>query len=284
MPASGRCAIIAGVPSPMKEPAKIDMVIFRENTEDVYSGIEWAANTPEALRVIHFLNHQLGCTRTRPRPRHQTHDRTVQQMAGSPGFETRRENSGPRSPCPQRQHYEIHGRGISRLGLRGGAGVARKGGHLGGRAGQHPTTGTLPTGTTVVKDRIADTLFQELLLHPEIPRIGAPNLNGDYISDAVAAQVGGLGIAPGANIGDDCAVFEATHGTAPKYAGQDKVKPSSLILSGTMFVGISRAGTKRPNKSTRACPEPSRMASPPTTWPASCRAPKRYPARPSVSS
>ena len=137
----------------------------------------------------------------------------------------------------------------------------------------------------VLKDRLADNLFQQVLLRPaEYQVIATPNLNGDYISDALAAQVGGLGMAPGANIGDNCAIFEATHGSAPKYAGLDKVNPSSLILSGAMLLeypGLERGGRPHPPE---PAPDPGRTASPPTTWPACSREPKRYPARPSVSS
>lgn len=227
----------AGVPSPLKEPEKIDMVIFRENTEDVYAGIEWAANTPEAQRLINFLNHELGCSL---------------DMSASIGIKPMTERCSKRLIRMALKHAVQHQRASVTLMHKGNImkyteGAFQTWGYE--VAAEMPAgviseaelatvyKGQLPAGKTVLKDRLADNLFQQVLLRPEDYQvIATPNLNGDYISDALAAQVGGLGMAPGANVGDNCAIFEATHGSAPKYAGQDKVNPSSLILSGAMLL------------------------------------------------
>lgn len=227
----------AGVPSPLKEPGKIDMVIFRENTEDVYAGIEWAANTPEAQRLINFLNHELGCSL---------------DMSAAIGIKPMTERCSKRLIRMALKHAVQHQRASVTLMHKGnimkytegafqtwGYEVAAElpGGVISEAEFSTVYKGQLPAGKTVLKDRLADNLFQQVLLRPEEYQvIATPNLNGDYISDALAAQVGGLGMAPGANIGDNCAIFEATHGSAPKYAGQDKVNPSSLILSGAMLL------------------------------------------------
>lgn len=229
---------VEGVPSPMKHPEKIDMVIFRENTEDVYAGIEWQAGSPEAKRVIDFLRAQMHAdipdgAGIGIKPISEKNTRRLVASAiryaldkGYPsvtlmhkgnimkytegafrtwGYETARDMFADVTVTEQ-EVYEKHG-------------------------------GDPPPGKVMIKDRIADMLFQQVLLRPEeFGVIATPNLNGDYLSDALAAQAGGLGMAPGANIGDKCAVFEATHGTAPKYAGRDKVNPSSLILSGAMML------------------------------------------------
>src|SRR6266513_709903 len=156
-----------GVPSPVREPQKLDVVIFRENIEDVYSGVEYRAGSPEADAVIGFLTERFGA------------------------------KTSPEADVGD---------------------------------------GKRETGKVIIKDRITDAMFAQLVLRPEeYSVIAAPNLNGDLLSDAAAAQVGGLGLAPGGNVGDGYAVFEATHGTAPKYAGQDKVNPGSVILSGAMM-------------------------------------------------
>jgi isocitrate dehydrogenase len=235
----------AGVPSPLKEPGKIDMVIFRENTEDVYAGIEWAANTPEAQRLINFLNHELGCSL---------------DMSAAIGIKPMTERCSKRLIRMALKHAVQHQLTSVTLMHKGnimkytegafqtwGYEVAAElpAGVISEAEFSTVYKGQLPAGKTVLKDRLADNLFQQVLLRPEEYQvIATPNLNGDYISDALAAQVGGLGMAPGANIGDNCAIFEATHGSAPKYAGQDKVNPSSLILSGAMlleYLGWSEA-------------------------------------------
>ena len=226
------------VPSPMKKPELIDMVIFRENTEDLYAGIEWQAGSDDATRMIDFLNKQMGTT--------------LGAQTGI-GIKPISEANTKRLVAKAIIYALDHGRPSVTLMHKGnimkftegafsrwGYEVAQE------RFGDHTITeaqlydkynGRRPDGKVVIKDRIADMLFQQVLLRPsEFAVIATPNLNGDYLSDALAAQVGGLGMAPGANIGDRCAVFEATHGTAPKYAGLDKVNPSSLLLSGAMML------------------------------------------------
>jgi len=228
---------IPGVPAPVKNPEKVDMVVFRENTEDVYAGIEWAAGSEEAVRLADFLSKEMGV---------QVGPRTglglkIASEAGSKRLVRRAVryalDQGRRSVTLVHKGnimkftegafrawgYEAAAEFASAVVTE--AEVAEK---HGGRA---------PEGRVVVKDRIADAMFQQVLLRPdEYDVIATPNLNGDYLSDALAAQVGGLGLAPGANVGDRCAVFEATHGTAPKYAGRDKVNPGSLILSGALML------------------------------------------------
>jgi len=227
------------VPSPMKHPEGIDIVVFRENTEDVYAGIEWEAGGEEAGRVRRFLEEQMG----------------VSGIAADAGIGVKPISAANTKRLVGRAiAYAVdHGLGSVTLMHKGnimkftegafskwGYEVARE--RFGDRTISESDLwekhgGSIPEGKVVIKDRIADMLFQQVLLRPEEYHvIATPNLNGDYISDALAAQVGGLGMAPGANIGDECAVFEATHGTAPKYAGQDKVNPSSLILSGAMML------------------------------------------------
>ena len=226
------------VPSPMKKPQLIDMVIFRENTEDLYAGIEWQAGSDDASRIIEFLNAQMGTT-----------------LGGQTGIGIKpiSEANTKRLVAKAIIYALDHGRPSVTLMHKGnimkftegafsrwGYEVAQE------RFSEHTITeaelyekfnGQRPEDKVVIKDRIADMLFQQVLLRPsEFAVIATPNLNGDYLSDALAAQVGGLGMAPGANIGDRCAVFEATHGTAPKYAGLDKVNPSSLLLSGAMML------------------------------------------------
>lgn len=226
------------VPSPMKSPEKIDMVVFRENTEDIYLGVEWSANSDEAGKVIDFLNSEMGTslgsnTGIGIKPISEAKTKRLVAKAISYAIELKR-------PSVTLMHKGNIMKFTEGAFSQWGYEVAKE------RFGDHTITetelydaygGKRPEDKVVIKDRIADMLFQQVLLRPdEFAVIATPNLNGDYISDALAAQVGGLGMAPGANIGEKCAVFEATHGTAPKYAGLDKVNPSSLILSGAMML------------------------------------------------
>jgi isocitrate dehydrogenase len=229
---------IEPVPSPMKHPEKINMVIFRENTEDLYAGIEWQSGTDEAEQVISFLTNQMHVKV----PEHAgigikpiSEKNTKRLVASAISYAV--DNHLPSVTLMHKGNIMKFTEGAFN---RWGYEVA------GEKFGNQTITeaelydqyqGKAPHGKIVIKDRIADMLFQQVLLRPdEFSVIATPNLNGDYISDALAAQVGGLGMAPGANIGDTCACFEATHGTAPKYAGMDKVNPSSLILSGAMML------------------------------------------------
>jgi len=228
----------SGVPSPVKHPERVDMVVFRENTEDVYAGIEWAKGSEEARRLIGLLDSEFGVaipadsgigikpvseTRSRRLVRKSiryaidnnrssvtlVHKGNIMKYTEGAfrdwGYQEARESFGD-ATVTEAEVYERHG-------------------------------GEVPEGRIVVKDRIADAMFQQVLTRSaEYDVIATTNLNGDYLSDALAAQVGGLGLAPGANIGDTVGLFEATHGTAPKYAGQDKVNPGSLILSGALML------------------------------------------------
>jgi isocitrate dehydrogenase len=232
---------IPGVPSPMKEPEWVDMVIFRENTEDVYAGIEWAANSPEAQKLARFLTTEMG--------------KPVPAEAGI-GIKPMTEAGSKRLIRAAVQYALDHGRPSVTLMHKGNImkfteGAFREWGYAVAReefAGRVITEDQfweqfggdyrrVPAGMTVLKDRIADIMFQQVILRPaEYSVIACPNLNGDYLSDALAAQVGGVGMAPGANMSDGLAMFEATHGTAPKYANLDKVNPSSLILSAVMML------------------------------------------------
>jgi isocitrate dehydrogenase len=228
---------IPGTPSPLKHPEKVDMVVFRENTEDVYAGIEWKEGSKEALRLREFLEKELG--------------KRIREDSGI-GIKPISRFGTKRLVRMAIQHALAHGRKSVTLVHKGnimkftegafrdwGYEVAKEefGDHIlleSELSGKRVTN--LPGGKIVLKDRIADAMFQQVLLRPEENDVLAmPNLNGDYMSDALAAQVGGLGMAPGANIGDETAVFEATHGTAPKYANQDIINPGSLILSGAMM-------------------------------------------------
>ena len=226
-----------GVPSPVKEPKKLDVVIFRENTEDVYAGIEWRAQSPEAEKLIGFLKRELKVD--------------IRPDSGL-GLKPISAFGTKRLMRRAIQYALDHGKRSVTLVHKGNImkyteGAFRDWGYELARQEFTDLTlteddleqkfgGKQPAGKVLIKDRIADSMFQQVLLRPdEYSVLAAPNLNGDYLSDACAAQVGGLGIAPGANIGDSAAVFEATHGTAPKYAGQDKVNPGSLILSGAMM-------------------------------------------------
>ena len=229
---------IESVPSPMKAPEKIDMVIFRENTEDLYAGIEWEARSDEANQVISFLSKEMNAK--------------IPENAGI-GIKPMSAKNTKRLVIRAISYALDNGYKSVTLMHKGNImkfteGAFRKWGYEVAEEEFGDVTitetdlwgkydGNQPKDKLVIKDRIADMLFQQVLLRPEeFGVIATPNLNGDYISDALSAQVGGLGMAPGANIGDDCAVFEATHGTAPKYAGLDKVNPSSLILSGAMML------------------------------------------------
>ena len=227
----------SGLPSPLKQPEKVNMVVFRENTEDVYAGIEWPAGSPEAGRLARILQEQFGVTLPanagigiKPMSRFGT-ERLVRraiQYALARGL--------PSVTLVHKGNIMKFTEGAFR---EWGYGLARtEFSELTLTEGEllEKYHGTVPDGRLVIKDRIADSMFQQAMLRPEEYHVLAtPNLNGDYLSDALAAQVGGLGMSPGANIGDTCAVFEATHGSAPKYAGMDKVNPGSLMLSGVMM-------------------------------------------------
>ncbi len=224
---------IPGVPSPMKHPERVDVVIFRENTEDVYAGIEWAAGSPAADRVRSFLVDELGAD---------IRENSAIGVKPMSAFGSKRLIRSAIRYAHQRGRSSVtlvHKGNIMKFT----EGAFRDWGYELAReefGNETIAESELKGGTDrriVIKDRIADAMFQQLLLRPEEYSVLAmPNLNGDYMSDAAAAQVGGLGMAPGANVGDEAAVFEATHGTAPKYANQDKVNPGSLILSGVMML------------------------------------------------
>ena len=226
------------VPSPMKHPEKIDMVVFRENTEDLYAGIEFEAGSPGVAKVRTFLNSQMGTSLPddaglgiKPISAQNTKRLVARAIAHAI------ENSYKTVTLMHKGNIMKFTEGAF---AKWGYEVARekfRNDTITEKELYDDYRGHFPEGKVLIKDRIADMLFQQVLLRPdEFDVIATPNLNGDYLSDALAAQVGGLGMAPGANIGDRCAVFEATHGTAPKYAGLDKVNPSSLILSGAMML------------------------------------------------
>lgn len=229
---------IPGVPSPMKNPDQIDMIVFRENTEDVYSGLEWEADSPFAKKIMDLVFQEEG---KKIRPGSGIGLKPISRF-------------GTRRLVRKALQYAIenHKKSVT---------LVHKGNIMKYTEGAFRTwgyelaqeefaeafitedelfsqyQGKRPEGKLIIKDRIADAMFQQILLRPlEYDVLALPNLNGDYISDALAATVGGLGMAPGANIGDGFAIFEATHGTAPKYAGLDKVNPGSLILSGVLML------------------------------------------------
>jgi isocitrate dehydrogenase len=228
----------AGTPAPVKRPELVDIVVFRENTEDLYAGIEWAKGSAEVLKVISFLNDQMG-----------THIREDSGLGIKPISV-----HGTKRLVRMAIEYAIkHGKKTVTLVHKGNImkfteGAFRDWGYELAKEEFGDVTvseadlnkkydNKLPEGKILINDRIADSMFQQVLLRPgEYEVLAVPNLIGDFISDALAAQVGGLGMAPGANIGIPFAVFEATHGTAPKYAGQDKINPGSLILSGAMML------------------------------------------------
>jgi isocitrate dehydrogenase len=225
-----------GVPSPVKRPEDVNMVIFRENTEDIYAGIEWAEGTPEVKKLIAFLREQMGVKKIR-----------FPESSGI-GIKPMSAEGTQRLVRAAILYAEANGFSSVTLVHKGniqkytegafrdwGYELAKK--EFGGVEIDGGPWQKLPNGI-VIKDSIADAFLQQILTRPkEYGVIATPNLNGDYISDALAAQVGGIGIAPGANINYDTghAIFEATHGTAPKYANQDKVNPGSVILSGEMM-------------------------------------------------
>jgi len=229
---------IPGVPSPVLAPEKVNMVIFRENTEDVYAGIEWEAGTSEAAEVMALVKKLTGKT-LRPdsgigiKPISKTGSqrlvRRAIQYAIAHNLPTvtlvHKGNIMKYTEAAFRQWgYELAAAEFGDIAVTEDEVFARHGGKT-------------PAGRIMIKDRIADSMFQQVLLRPdEYHVLAMPNLNGDYMSDALAAQVGGLGMAPGANIGDGYALFEATHGTAPKYTGMDKSNPGSLILSAAMML------------------------------------------------
>ena len=233
---------ITGVPSPMRRPEEVDVVIFRENTEDVYSGIEFPSGSPENEKLAKFLREEM--------------DVNFEEGAGL-GIKPISEARTKRLVRKAIQYALDSGRQSVTLVHKGNImkyteGAFRSWGYELAREEFADVTvtedqvwemydGEAPEGKVVIKDRIADIMFQLMQLRPaEFDVIATTNLNGDYLSDAVAAEVGGIGIAPGANIADHVAVFEATHGTAPKYANQDKVNPSSLLLSGVMLLEYIR--------------------------------------------
>ena len=229
-----------GVPSPVREPGKTDMVIFRENSEDIYAGIEWEADSEDAKQVIAFLQNKMGVKKIRfpescgigikPVSKQGT------QRLVSKAIQYAIDNDKPTVTLVHKGNimkftegafkdwgYQVAAEKFGASPLDGGPWHVMK----------NPNTGN----EIIIKDVIADAFLQQILLRPaEYDVIATLNLNGDYISDALAAQVGGIGIAPGANMSSEIAVFEATHGTAPKYAGQDKVNPGSLILSAEMML------------------------------------------------
>ena len=231
-----------GVPSPVKEPAKVDMIIFRENTEDIYAGIEWKANSDEVKKVIEFLKNEMGVSKIRfP----DTSAIGIKPVSSEGTKRLVRAAIRYSISNSKKSVTLVHKGNIMKFtegGFRDwGYELARE------EFGAQPIDGgpwhsfkNPENGDQIViKDVIADAMLQQLLTRPsEYDVIATLNLNGDYISDALAAQVGGIGIAPGANINYDTghALFEATHGTAPKYAGQDKVNPGSVILSGEMML------------------------------------------------
>jgi isocitrate dehydrogenase len=240
---------VQGTPSPLKHPEKVNMVVFRENTEDVYAGIEWKEGSKEALRLREFLETEMG--------------NQIREDSGI-GIKPISRFGTKRLVRMAIQYALSHGRRSVTLVHKGNImkfteGAFRDWGYELAREefGESVLPENewvdqekkyLPGGKILLKDRIADAMFQQILLRPEEYEVLAmPNLNGDYMSDALAAQVGGLGMAPGANIGDRAAIFEATHGTAPKYANQDVVNPGSLILSGAMmfdYIGWSEVGER----------------------------------------
>ncbi|OZY27935.1 isocitrate dehydrogenase (NADP(+)) [Pseudomonas lundensis] len=229
-----------GVPSPVKKPGDVDMTIFRENSEDIYAGIEWKAGSPEANKVIKFLKEEMGVTKIRfdqdcgigVKPVSREGTKRLARKALQYVVDNDRESltivhKGNIMKFTEGAFkewaYEVAAEEFGATLLDGGPWMQFK----------NPKTGR----NVIVKDAIADAMLQQILLRPaEYDVIATLNLNGDYLSDALAAEVGGIGIAPGANLSDTIAMFEATHGTAPKYAGKDQVNPGSLILSAEMML------------------------------------------------
>ncbi|TDF86340.1 NADP-dependent isocitrate dehydrogenase [Pseudomonas sp. H9] len=229
-----------GVPSPVKKPGDVDMVIFRENSEDIYAGIEWKAGSPEAAKVIKFLKEEMGVTKIRfdqdcgigikPVSKEGTQRlvrKALQYVVDNDRKSLTIVHKGNIMKFTEGAFkdwgYEVAKNEFGAELLDGGPWMKFK----------NPKTGR----EVIVKDAIADAMLQQILLRPaEYDVIATLNLNGDYLSDALAAEVGGIGIAPGANLSDTVAMFEATHGTAPKYAGKDQVNPGSVILSAEMML------------------------------------------------
>ncbi len=229
-----------GVPSPLKDPSKTDMVIFRENTEDIYAGIEWEAESDKCKKVVAFLQNEMGVNKIRFPETSGIGIKPVSKQGTQrlvrAAIRYAIDNDKPSVTLVHKGNimkfteggfrdwgYELAQKEFGARPIDGGPWCSFK----------NPKTGK----EIIIKDAIADAFLQQILLRPaEYSVIATLNLNGDYISDALAAQVGGIGIAPGANISDQYAIFEATHGTAPKYAGQDKVNPGSLILSAEMML------------------------------------------------
>ena len=229
----------AGVPSPVKEPEKTDMVVFRENTEDIYAGIEWASGTPEARKVIEFLQKEMGVSKIRfP----ETSGIGIKPVSKDGSERLIRAAIRYAIDNKRRSVTLVHKGNIMKFT----EGAFKDWGYeLAKREFPEEVVsweecgGVAPDGKIVIKDCICDAFLQQILTRPaDYDVIATMNLNGDYVSDALAACVGGIGIAPGANINymTGMAIFEATHGTAPKYAGLDKVNPSSLALSGEMLL------------------------------------------------
>jgi isocitrate dehydrogenase len=224
----------AGTPAPVTHPERMNVIIFRENTEDVYAGIEWARGTPQAERVIEFLAREMG--------------KRIAPDSGI-GIKPISETGTKRLVRMAIQYALAHGRRVVTIVHKGNImkfteGAFRDWGYELAKAEfrdrivteDEVAQGASREGKLLINDRIADSVFQQVLTRTaEYDVFATPNLNGDYLSDACAAQVGGLGMAPGANVGDEIAFFEATHGTAPKYAGKDVINPGSLILSGVMM-------------------------------------------------
>nr|MBQ5527399.1 NADP-dependent isocitrate dehydrogenase [Succinivibrionaceae bacterium] len=229
-----------GVPSPVKHPDYVDMVIFRENSEDIYAGIEWAADTPEADKVIKFLKDEMGVKKIR----FDRHCGIGIKPVSKEGTQRLVRAAIQYAIDNDRKSVTLVHKGNIMKFTEGafknwGYEVAKEqfGGELIDQGPWMKIKNPKNGHEIVIKDCIADAFLQQILLRPkEYDVIATLNLNGDYMSDALAAQVGGIGIAPGANIGDTCAIFEATHGTAPKYTGMDKVNPGSIILSAEMML------------------------------------------------
>lgn len=231
---------IKGVPSPMKHPEKLDIVLFRENTEDVYAGIEFEAGSEESDKIIELLKSFGKSPRDKSsigiKPMSEVGSKRLVRMAIRYAIENNRKSV-----------TLVHKGNIMKYT----EGYFKNWGYELAKdefreyivTEEETWDGASAEGKILINDRIADSMFQQILLRPdEYDVIATPNLNGDYLSDAGAAQVGGLGMAPGSNVRDDVALFEATHGTAPKYAGQDKVNPSSLLLSGVMMLEYMKWG------------------------------------------
>ncbi len=224
-----------GVPSPVKRPQDVDLTIFRENTEDVYAGIEWREGTEKCRKVVEYLNREMGCSIPADSAIGvKTMSARASKQLVRKAIRYAIERQKPSVTLVHKGNIMKYTEGAFK---EWGYQVARE--EFGEYTITEEEAGKLarpPASKVMMKDRIADSMFQQILIRPsDYSVVATPNLNGDYLSDAAVAQVGGLGLAPGANIGDTTAVFEATHGTAPAYAGQDKVNPGSLILSGAMM-------------------------------------------------